>query len=374
MVSSFKDKPRFVGEKVRLGDVLKVVHGKNQKAVKDDNGKYPIYGSGGQMGWANSYICPENTVIIGRKGNINKPIFVAEPFWNVDTAFGLVADARLLNARYLFHFCEFFDFEKLNTTCTIPSLTRKNVVAIELQLPSIKDQEIIVRQLDSILACIEVAKRKIGQLDQLVKSRFVEMFGDPFDNEKSWKELPLGAMLDIARGGSPRPIKDYITDDQDGINWIKIGDAVDGSRYIEKTAEKIRPSGVKKSRMVKSGDFLLSNSMSFGRPYILKTDGCIHDGWLVLHGVDRCFNSLFLYQLLASEGLLRKFSSLVRGGVVNNLNKDLVASVEVMCPPIEMQNSFADFVAQVDKPRFAILQQIEKLETLKASLMQEYFG
>ena len=86
----------------------------------------------------------------------------------------------------------------------------------------------------------------------------------------------------VERGGSPRPIKKYITDSENGVNWIKIGDASNDSRYITRTKEKITQDGVKKSRMVYEGDFILSNSMSFGKPYIMKTSGCIHDGWLVL--------------------------------------------------------------------------------------------
>lgn len=104
----------------------------------------------------------------------------------------------------------------------------------------------------------------------------------PFEIPDSWVWVRLGTVLEIARGGSPRPIQQYLTTEPDGINWIKIGDTDKGGKYIYKTKEKIRPEGVTKSRMVHSGDFLLTNSMSFGRPYILKTDGCIHDGWLVL--------------------------------------------------------------------------------------------
>lgn len=166
-------KPRFVGERMKLGDVLQVVNGKNQKAVKDENGQYPIYGSGGQMGWASSYICPADTVIIGRKGNINKPIYVSEPFWNVDTAFGLVAKPELLDARYLYHFCKHYDFGKLNTTCTIPSLTRKNIEDILLRLPSLGGQKETAAQLDSILKQIALAQQEIAGLDSLVKSRFI---------------------------------------------------------------------------------------------------------------------------------------------------------------------------------------------------------
>ena len=181
---------------MKLGDVLQVVNGKNQKAVKDENGQYPIYGSGGQMGWASSYICPADTVIIGRKGNINKPIYVSEPFWNVDTAFGLVAKPELLDARYLYHFCKHYDFGKLNTTCTIPSLTRKNIEGILLRLPSLGGQKETAAQLDSILKQIALAQQEIAGLDSLVKSRFVEMFGDPVDGVL-WAKQKLSDLYQV---------------------------------------------------------------------------------------------------------------------------------------------------------------------------------
>ena len=97
--------------------------------------------------------------------------------------------------------------------------------------------------------------------------------------KEGWKIKKLGEVCIVERGGSPRPIEQYLTDKEDGINWIKIGDAIVGSKYITATKEKIKPEGIKKSRMVYKGDFILSNSMSFGKPYILGIDGCIHDGW-----------------------------------------------------------------------------------------------
>ena len=116
-------------------DVLKIINGRNQKAVENPNGKYPIYGSGGIMGRADDYICNAETVVIGRKGNINKPIFVEEPFWNVDTAFGLEANKSVLLPKYLFYFCVHYDFEKHNKTVTIPSLTKADLLKIKIDLP-----------------------------------------------------------------------------------------------------------------------------------------------------------------------------------------------------------------------------------------------
>lgn len=144
-------------------------------------------------------------------------------------------------------------------------------------------------------------------------------------------------MLQIARGGSPRPIKAYLTNDEKGVNWIKIGDATKGSKYIYSTQEKIKPEGVNKSRLVSPGDFLLSNSMSFGRPYILRTSGCIHDGWLVLSEVERCFNVDFLFYLLSSPMAKRQFIESAAGAVVQNLNIAKVENAIFPIPPIAEQ-------------------------------------
>ena len=149
----------------------------------------------------------------------------------------------------------------------------------------------------------------------------------------SWEWVRLGAVLEIARGGSPRPIQQYLTTEPDGINWIKIGDTDKGGKYIYKTKEKIRPEGVSKSRMVHSGDFLLTNSMSFGRPYILKTDGCIHDGWLVLSNRFGCYSVDFLYYILSSPFAYYQFCDSVSGAVVKNLNSDKVANALFPLPP-----------------------------------------
>ena len=159
----------------------------------------------------------------------------------------------------------------------------------------------------------------------------------PFEIPESWLWVRLGAVLEIARGGSPRPIQQYLTTKPDGINWIKIGDTDKGGKYIYKTKEKIRPEGVVKSRMVHSGDFLLTNSMSFGRPYILKTDGCIHDGWLVLSNRFECYSVDFLYYILSSPFAYYQFCDSVSGAVVKNLNSDKVANALFPLPPLSEQ-------------------------------------
>ena len=156
---------------MKFAEVLEIKNGKNQKQVENPNGKYPIYGSGGVMGRADVYICEADTVIVGRKGTINNPIYVDEPFWNVDTAFGLVANKELLLPKYLYYFCCYFDFESLNTTVTIPSLTKANLLNIEINIPSIAEQGKVVGTLNKISELISLRKTQISKLEQLAQSR-----------------------------------------------------------------------------------------------------------------------------------------------------------------------------------------------------------
>ena len=159
----------------------------------------------------------------------------------------------------------------------------------------------------------------------------------PFKVPNGWVWCSLGEVNDIARGGSPRPIKDYLTNSKNGVNWIKIGDTTKDGKYINSVKEKIRVEGVIKSRMVHKGDFLLTNSMSFGRPYILNVDGCIHDGWLVISPIGKVYSSDFLYYLLSSSFALNQFVEVASGGVVSNLNSDKVADTVFPLPPFAEQ-------------------------------------
>lgn len=189
----------------------------------------------------------------------------------------------------------------------------------------------LVPQLDSdepasaLLRQIKAEKEELVKQGKIKKPKPLPPITEnekPFDIPDSWEWVQLGNLLEIARGGSPRPIKSYITEDASGFNWIKIGDCLKGSKYILSTKEKIKKEGLSKTRYVRAGDFLLSNSMSFGRPYILGIDGCIHDGWLVLSDTAHAFNKEFLFYVLASQFVFNQFSDIVSGAVVNNLNSE----------------------------------------------------
>ena len=163
--------------------------------------------------------------------------------------------------------------------------------------------------------------------------------------KKGWERKTLGEVCEVQRGSSPRPIQKYTTTSEDGVNWIKIGDTKNVNKYIFETREKITKEGALKSRYVKEGDFILSNSMSLGKPFIMKTDGYIHDGWFVLRLPDYLDKDYFYY-LLTSDEVQNQFTNLSAGAIVKNISGDLVKKTLLPIPPLKEQE---EIVSKLDK-------------------------
>lgn len=186
--------------------------------------------------------------------------------------------------------------------------------------------------------------------------------------------IPLKYLSSIIRGGSPRPIASFLTDEINGYNWIKIGDTKKDSKYITKTKFKIKLSGLNSTRLVKKGSLLLTNSMSFGEPYILKIDGCIHDGWVSLFDFRNVVQE-YLYYCLLSKVCRVQFERLTDGGVVQNLNIDKIASVKVVLFDLTEQKQIANFLdskcSEIDATAEDIQKEISLLEDYKKSVITE---
>ena len=190
---------------------------------------------------------------------------------------------------------------------------------------------------------------------------------------EDWDCVRLGEKAKIYRGGSPRPIQDYITTSSDGANWIKIGDVRQNDKYIRSTQEKITPEGISKSREVHIGDFILSNSMSFGRPYILDIDGCIHDGWLTIQDYKNTFSTEYLYYLLSSDLVYQQYIGMAAGSSVKNLNKDKVSALYVIYSAVSEQERIAEALSDVDELISSLEKLIEKYKSIKATCLQQMF-
>ena len=186
-----------------------------------------------------------------------------------------------------------------------------------------------------------------------------------------WEGKRLGDNVDVFRGGSPRPIEKYLTTNADGINWIKIGDVRPNDKYIHQTEEKIISEGKAYSREVKKGDFILSNSMSFGRPYILNIDGCIHDGWLTIQNYAVSFDKEYLYYLLGSDEIFKQYVQMAAGSSVQNLNKEKVSDLQLKVPPLPEQQRIAKALSNVDALISTTEKLLQKKKNIKQGTMQE---
>ena len=249
------------------------------------------------------------------------------------------------------------------------NLSKERLLQSDIHLPPVTEQL-------RIASCINIVEKNLVDMQTLIskydaiKKATVNLLLKPTGTHM----VKLGEVADISRGGSPRPIQDYITADIDGINWIKIGDVSVDAKYIKQTEERIKPTGVAMSRQVKAGDFILSNSMSFGRPYILKIDGCIHDGWLAIQNYQNTFDVDYLYYLLGSDMVFAQYIENAAGSSVKNLNKDIVAKIRLPAPSLSEQCKIAEQITAIDNALADYKAQLEKARQLKAGMMSYFFG
>jgi restriction endonuclease S subunit len=319
--------------------------------------------------------------VSGSGANAGSVAMWDEEIWASDCSTVISKNPELLQ-KFVFYFLkanETFIKTELRQGAAQPHVYAKDIAVLEIPLPPLDEQKRIVAKLDEALGYVD------SLIDNLQKSMFqVNEFSKSAVSEVIEKQVvDLGSVrmdevFTIARGGSPRPIKKFLTQSSDGINWIKISDASRTGKYITDTTEKILKEGISRSRFVKSGDLLLSNSMSFGRPYILKTDGCIHDGWLVLSSKRSNVDTEFMYYLLGSQYVYRQFDDLAAGSTVRNLNKELVASVKIPLPTIDLQKSLTSRFQDIELANESLLSNINNrlmdAEILKNSILSAAFA
>lgn len=265
------------------------------------------------------------------------------------------------------------------TVVKLMTLKPKDFVKMKVWIPCLEEQQKIADFLSSVDEVIAVSEQEVANLETQKKAVMKKIFSqevrfkkDDGSDYPEWEETKFGDTVIIERGGSPRPIEQYITEGE-GYNWIKIGDAPQYGNYITQTAQRIIPEGLRKTRQVFVGDLILSNSMSFGKPYIMGIDGCIHDGWLLIRNNQNRYNLRYLCYLLGSDYMLKQYKSLAGGSAVNNLNKDLVASTTVFIPCLEEQRLISEFLSNFDEAIAAAKKELELWKEFKKGLLQQMF-
>lgn len=250
------------------------------------------------------------------------------------------------------------------------NISYEEYMSVQVYLPAYSEQKRIadfIEKLDKRTVKQEQLIETLKKYKRGVTAKLIAAI------EEKYPVVKLGEYVTVMRGSSPRPIDAYLTNSEEGVRWIKIGDTQPDKLYITETKERIKPEGVKKSRRVYEGDLILSNSMSFGRPYILKVDGCIHDGWLLIRDKKHKFDKRFLCFYLASDSTLTQYKKYAAGSCVNNLNSELVASVEIGMPPIDQQIHVADILEKVDRQVQALSTMYSLLNRVRSALLQQLF-
>lgn len=418
-------------KKVKIGDICKIVKGTTGIASAEP-GKYPLVVTAEERKTCSTYQfdCEAVCIPLVSSSGHGKKSLKNVHYQSGKFALGTILCAVIpnnsqeLDACYLHQYLQFYKdiiLVPLMKGAANVSLSMKDIATVEFPLPPIERQ----RELSNLFVSLHDKQKELSAeyekqteyakllrqsiLQQAIEGKFTADWrkqnpvqkGNPCydaeelfeqiqkertnkkkqkelspikDEEKSfeipegWKWVRLGEIANIARGGSPRPIEQYITQREDGLNWIMIGDTQKDSKYITSTAKKIDPSGLYKTRMVHKGDFILSNSMSFGRPYILEIDGCIHDGWLVLTGGIIFINKDYMYNVLSSSFVYRQFSSIVTGGIVKNLNSDKVSITIIPLPPLKEQEEIVNKIESLLAKVTTLENQIQDRKTLSEKL------
>ena len=366
-------------------ELLEIRSGKNQKSVIDPNGQYPIYGSGGIIGYATEYLCPPKTTIVGRKGTINSPIFVNESFWNVDTAFGLIPSSKLL-PKYLYYFCCHFNFTALDKSTTIPSLAKRDLENIEMNVPSLDEQSRIVSRIDELFSELDKAVDTLNTTKEQLAVYRQAVLKDAFDNAQAMCErfTPIEELLVADRKGmSTGPFGTMLKKHEHkttgvpmlGIENIDSGKFIDGNKIFvtpEKAAEL-------KSFALKSGDIIISRSGTVGELCVVppRMEGALLSTNLMRVSLDcqKVLPEYFIY-LFQSKGIvLDQVKELCKGSTRIFLNQTILKQIQFPIPnvheqlqiinTIESRLTFCDNIektvdtalAQADAMRQSILKQ-----------------
>ena len=336
------------------------------------------------MGYASQYRCPAHTIIIGRKGSINNPIYVETEFWNVDTAFGVVPNKQYILPKFFYLFCKDYDFTRHDVSVTIPSLRRTDILNIDVPVPPIAEQEKIVAELDCLSSIIEKKKQQLKELDILAQSIFYEMFGDPLDNDRQWTIRRLGDIsTKIANGYNAKLDKD--TYKLEGIpyfrcqniwwNYIDYADIV----YIDDaTNRKMKASSLQKNDLVisKIGRVYTDNS-SLGRTAIYEGESgqANISGNLCFVRLDSTVVPKYILSILTMEKYRKWAMRNTPGGIDKRaMSVSQISEFPIIIPPVDLQATYVNKIEAIEKQKELIRQSIQETETLFNSRMDYYFN
>ena len=360
---------------VSFSEVLDIISGKNQKNVVSSNGKYPIYGSGGEIGRASSYLCREGTTIIGRKGTINNPIYVREKFWNVDTAFGL-SPFSALNKRYLFFFARGFNFARLDKSTTIPSLSKRDLLQILIPLAPLPEQRAIVAKIEELLSELDKGEEDLKKAQEQLKIYRQAVLKKAFEGD--WDKVKLGSVcekvLKVKRKEMPLDTR-LLYLDIGGIDNVK-------NKIINHKEYKWENAPSRAQQIIKVGDVLFSTVRTYLKN-IARVENPIYEnqvassGFTVIRGKTGILDSKYIFYITTSEFFLEPLNELQRGTSYPAVRDKDVNSQLIPLPNFSEQENI---VREIES-RLSVCESIEesirdslnKSKALRQSILKKAF-
>ena len=362
----------------KLGEVIEIRNGKNQQAVLSETGKYKIMGSAGNvMGYATDFICEAGTTIIGRKGNISKPIYINERFWNVDTAFGFYPkNEKEIDKRLVYYLCLGIDFKSMNRGTTIPSLVKSELKTILISFPKLlSEQQRIVSILDEAFAAIAKAKANAEQNLKNAKELF-DVYLHKFytSKEEGWEEKKMKEVAEYFNGLTYSP-KDV---SNEGIIVLRSSN-VQNDELDFKDIVRVNLN-VKEKIIVKDGDILMcsrnGSARLVGKTATIKNLNEVMTFGTFMMIVRSQYNPYLSWFFKSTD-----FRNQIKGGentMINQITRYMLDDVIISFPPIEKQNEVVqklnDLHLEIKKLEAIYQQKINDLEELKKSVLQKAFA
>ncbi len=357
--------------------VLEIKSGRSHKQVKNPNGKYSIYGSGGIMGYADNFICNEGTTIIGRKGTINSPIYVEKKFWNVDTAFGL-SPSENIESKFLYYFCLGYDFTKHDKGTTLPSLVKKDLlVNVFMPVPSLEEQKRIVEILDEAFEGIDRAeantKKNLANTQELFDSYLNKVFTEKGDGwvERNLKDIAI----EFGRGKSkhrPRNDKKLYGGK---YPFIQTGDIRNSNHIVKKYSQTYNETGLAQSKLWRKGTVCITIAANIAETAVLDFDACIPDSIIGIYVDENRANNIFVEYMLQSFKLFLQAKG--KGSAQDNINMGTFRNQTFPFPDVNTQKIIADNLDDLSKKVYKLekiyQRKLKALAELKQSILQKAF-
>lgn len=322
---------------------------------------------------------PAGTVLLSSRAPIGKVAIAGVEMYCNQGFKNLICSDKIYN-RYLYHFLK-NSTEYLNSLgrgATFKEISKSIVENIEIPLPSLDEQRRIAAVLDKVSGLIAKRREQLDKLDELVKARFVEMFGDPEFNLRNW---PIVSISDVCTVGSSKRI--YQSEQTfDGVPFLRISDLnhlIDTGDFCpslfisEEKYQELQQRG----QVPIEGDILVTSRGTLGRCYIIKTTDRFYfqDGMISwISNLSNEITSLFIAHLFDMQSIKRRIESMQAGSTVSYLSIDMIKRLKIMLPDRNLQKQFGAFVDQTNKSKLTIQQSLDKLEVMKKALMQKYFG